>query len=137
MLGTSNSYWIRKLVLVGTGVLVAVLTTASGVSGRTANIVTTETTAGLAAADFAKISAQLPVPLQTAKVSAGDAQSEDFFGSTLALDGDTVVVGAFGEAGGNGDPLYHAGAAYVFERNQGGPDNWGQTAKLTASDAQY
>ncbi len=27
-----------------------------------------------------------------------------------------------------------AGAAYVFERDQGGADNWGQVKKLTASD---
>ncbi len=29
-----------------------------------------------------------------------------------------------------------AGAAYVFQRNQGGADNWGEVKKLTASDAQ-
>jgi hypothetical protein len=28
-----------------------------------------------------------------------------------------------------------SGAAYVFERNQGGLGNWGQVKKLTASDA--
>ncbi len=28
-----------------------------------------------------------------------------------------------------------SGSAYVFERNFGGTDNWGERAKLTASDA--
>jgi len=28
------------------------------------------------------------------------------------------------------------GAAYVYERNQGGADHWGEVKKLTASDAQ-
>lgn len=133
-------FWIRKAAVILVGVLMAVFMAVSGVSGRTADDVIEgngAVTAGLSAADLARISAQLPTPLQQAKLSAGDAQSEDFFGSTLALDGDTVVVGAFGERGGDGDPLYHAGAAYIFERNHGGPDNWGQVTKLTASDAQF
>ena len=32
--------------------------------------------------------------------------------------------------------MENAGAAYVFERDQGGTGNWGQVDKLTASDAQ-
>ena len=53
----------------------------------------------------------------------------------MAISGDTVVVGAFGEDGAGTD----RGAAYVFERNHNpsipGPlaDNWGQVAKLEAS----
>ncbi|MCH7580736.1 MAG: hypothetical protein IIB22_10885, partial [Chloroflexi bacterium] len=54
----------------------------------------------------------------------------------MAVSGDTAVVGANLEDGGAGDPLDRAGAAYVFERNQGGADSWGEVAKLTASDAQ-
>ncbi len=50
----------------------------------------------------------------------------------MAVSGDTAVVGAIGEdAGGSG-----AGAAYVFQRDQGGADTWGEVKKLTASDAQ-
>src|SRR5688572_32507778 len=29
----------------------------------------------------------------------------------------------------------NTGAAYIFERNQGGAEHWGQVQKLTASDA--
>lgn len=59
---------------------------------------------------------------------AQDAQALDYFGSALALDGDTLVVGApLEDTGGN-----HAGAAYVFVRAGG---TWSQQAKLTASDA--
>ena len=69
---------------------------------------------------------------QVAKLTASDAQPDDLFGIGVAVSGDTVVVGAvFGDAGGA-----DAGAAYVFRRDQGGADNWGQVAKLTASDAQ-
>ncbi len=53
------------------------------------------------------------------------------FGSDVALDGDTLIVGA-PEADIVGND--NQGAAYVFYRNQGGGDTWGQVKKLTASD---
>ena len=65
------------------------------------------------------------------KLTASDAQHSDFFGVSVAITGDTVIVGAYFEDAGGSD----AGAAYVFERNQGGADNWGEVKKLTASDA--
>ena len=65
------------------------------------------------------------------KLLASDAQEFDFFGQSVAVSGDTTIVGAFGEdAGGSA-----AGAAYVFQRDQGGADNWGEVTKLTGSDA--
>ncbi len=66
---------------------------------------------------------------------AADAQIDDNFGISAAVSGDTAIVAAWFEDGGPGDPLSLAGAAYVFERNHGGVDNWGEVAKLTASDA--
>jgi hypothetical protein len=63
---------------------------------------------------------------------ASDGESYDYFGSSVAISGDTVVVGAFGEDGAGSD----RGAAYVFARNQGGADSWGQVTKLTGSDAE-
>ena len=51
----------------------------------------------------------------------------DWFGRSVAITGDTVFVGA---------PFDHvlggAGAVYVFERDQGGPGNWGEVKKLGA-----
>ncbi len=67
------------------------------------------------------------------KLTASDAQASDEFGISVAISGDTAIVGAFQEAPGG---IAFAGAAYLFERNQGGPDNWGEVKKLTASDAQ-
>jgi hypothetical protein len=72
---------------------------------------------------------------EVAKLTASDAQVHDFFGGNVAIAGDYIVVGAYGEDG-PGDTLSMAGAAYVFHRDQGGADNWGEVAKLTASDAQ-
>ena len=54
---------------------------------------------------------------QVAKLSASDAEDHDSFGHSVAVSGDTVVVGANGQDGVGGNAL---GAAYIFERNQGG-----------------
>jgi hypothetical protein len=68
---------------------------------------------------------------QVKKLTANDASSDDFFGGAVAISNDTIVVGA----GGNDDNGSGSGSAYVFDRNQGGSNNWGQVKKLTASDA--
>jgi len=69
---------------------------------------------------------------QVKKLLAADAQPGDRLGIGVAISGDTVVVGAFGEDSGGLD----AGAAYVFQRHEGGRNNWGQVQKLQAGDAQ-
>ena len=69
-----------------------------------------------------------PLFTQTKKLTASDAAANDRFGYSIAINGDTVVVGASGKNS-------NTGAAYIFERNQGGVENWGQVKKLTASDA--
>ena len=68
---------------------------------------------------------------QVAKLTASDAAASDFFGISVSVDGDTAVIGAYR----NDDAGLNSGSAYVFSRNQGGADNWGQVVKLTASDA--
>jgi hypothetical protein len=70
---------------------------------------------------------------QVATLAGSDAVSGDLFGRSVAVNGDRVVIGAphtwFGI------PIKTPGVAYVFSRNQGGPDMWGEVAKLSASDA--
>lgn len=67
--------------------------------------------------------------VQQQKLVAGDGREGDFFGVSLALDGETLVVGAFrADVGGNS----RQGAAYVFTRAGGG--SWSQQQKLTAGD---
>lgn len=73
----------------------------------------------------------------------------DFFGGSIALSGDDLIVGACGQdydslgrsrrdkaanvfSWGERD---NVGAAYIFNRNKGGIDNWGQVKKITPNDA--
>ena len=70
------------------------------------------------------------------KLTVASGQRYDDFGISVSLDGDTLVVGAHQPGNSQAIPaqLPGPGAAYVFERNTGGADQWGQVAKLTASD---
>ncbi len=54
----------------------------------------------------------------------------DNFGASVAIDGDYAIIGTPGADDGSID----SGVAYVFYRHQEGNDNWGQQAKLAASD---
>jgi hypothetical protein len=64
---------------------------------------------------------------QQAKLLADDGAARDFFGESVSLDGDTVVIGATGDDQ-NG---VFSGSAYVFTRTDG---QWTQQAKLLADD---
>ncbi|MDB6024228.1 MAG: Integrin alpha beta-propellor repeat protein [Verrucomicrobiales bacterium] len=76
---------------------------------------------------------------QQTYLKASNTGGSDFFGISVAISGDTIVVGAALEAsnatGVNGDQsnnsLSFAGAAYVFVRNG---SNWTQQAYLKASN---
>ena len=61
------------------------------------------------------------------KLVASDGAELDAFGISVALDNDTLVVGA----GGDDDNGESSGSAYLFTRNAGA---WIEEAKLTASD---
>jgi hypothetical protein len=65
---------------------------------------------------------------ETAKLIASDPRDDARFAEALAVDGDTLVVGAPGV---EVEELQDAGAAYVFER---GPAGWMQIARLEAPD---
>ena len=64
---------------------------------------------------------------QVDKLTASDGAARDDFGFSVAVDGDTVVVGASGY----GDNGASSGSAYVYVRQSAA---WSQVAKLTASD---
>lgn len=64
-------------------------------------------------------------------LTASDGVLADEFGKSVTISGDTIIVGANLD---NNGAIVDQGSAYIFERNQGGTDNWGETRKLTASD---
>ena len=65
---------------------------------------------------------------EDAKLSASDAAADDNFGHSVAISGDTVVVGAFGDDS-------YSGSAYLFEKPASGWMNANEDAKLGALDA--
>jgi len=75
---------------------------------------------------------------EQAYLKASNVEPFDFFGIAVALSsaGDTLAVGAAGEASANGDPddntARDAGAVYVFTRDAG---TWREQAYLKASNA--
>ena len=69
-----------------------------------------------------------PLFIDEQKLTASDGAPIDFFGTSVAVSGSTIVVGApFDSIGGSS----FLGSAYVFNR-QGG--SWVETQRLTASD---
>ncbi len=66
----------------------------------------------------------LPCNAET-KLIASDAVASDNFGYSASINGDTLVVGAYGDEG-------NTGSAHVFKRSGSG---WVEVAKLTADDA--
>jgi hypothetical protein len=108
---------------VGLTVITVIVTAEDGITTKT---YTVEVTRQLAAS-FA----------QQAFLKASNAGTNDLFGASVAISGDTLVVGAIGEgssAGGgqNDNSAPNAGAVYVFTRNNG---VWIQQAYLKASNA--
>ena len=65
--------------------------------------------------------------IQTQKITASDGASNDYFGRSVAIHGDTILVGALGDD----DKGYYSGSAYIFTKND---TTWIQTQKITASD---
>ena len=68
--------------------------------------------------------------VEVAELTAADAAANDQFGRSVAISGDTVVVGAYYDDDGG----LNSGSAYVFRTSDGGA-TYVQVAKLTNPDA--
>jgi hypothetical protein len=79
----------------------------------------------LAGSAFAQLA-----PVEEAKLKGSENSQGDFFGSGVALFGDTAVVGAEGDD--LSTSFQHEGTAYVFVRSG---TSWSEQARLSASDA--
>lgn len=62
------------------------------------------------------------------KLLASDGAINDNFGWSVDMDDNVAIIGARIKNNSQG-------AAYIFQRNTGGTDNWGQSKKLVAPDA--
>jgi len=76
--------------------------------------------------------APVDIPEELQKRLSSDAAAGDFLGCSVDISGDYAVAGAVYKISAG----FARGAAYVFSRNSGGQDNWGEMMKLTASDAE-
>ena len=65
--------------------------------------------------------------MEQQKITASDGASDDYFGYSVSISGDTAIVGAYG----NDDKGSYSGSAYVFVRSG---TTWTEQQKLTASD---
>jgi len=68
------------------------------------------------------------------KIVASDRAADDWFGSSVSISGDYVIVGAHqeDEDAAGGSTMTSAGSAYLFERDTSG--NWNEVQKIVASD---
>ncbi|MEN8178026.1 MAG: choice-of-anchor D domain-containing protein [Pseudomonadota bacterium] len=76
----------------------------------------------------AAANAVTPTIDEVAKLMASDGESADYLGYAVSVDGDTAVVGVYGDD----DLGSESGAAYIFTRDSAGV--WSQQQKLIASD---
>jgi hypothetical protein len=84
-------------------------------------------------AGFARSAHSFPVLTpKTAELTTTDVNPDTYFGWSVAISGDTAVVGAIQARVGS-----QLGAAYVFVEPQTGWTNMTQIATLTSSDASY
>jgi hypothetical protein len=73
---------------------------------------------------------------QVKKLVASDRITNDFFGRSVAINNNTIIVGAIAEdedTNGN-NTISNTGGAYIYTKDEGGLNNWGQLRKVTASD---
>lgn len=59
------------------------------------------------------------------KLLPGDGKKDDYFGVCVSISNKTLIVSA-ARSSASSDP----GAVYIFERDEGGHDNWGEIKKL-------
>ncbi|MCB9853071.1 MAG: hypothetical protein H6819_08245 [Phycisphaerales bacterium] len=128
----------RSVAISGDTVLVSAIgedSNATGVNGDQAN-----NSAGFSGAAYVFVRDGMGNWNQQAYLKASNTGAGDVFGASVAISGDSVVVGANGEAssatGVNGDQTNNSamlsGAAYVFVRD--GMGDWTQQAYLKASN---
>ncbi|WP_170118792.1 T9SS type A sorting domain-containing protein [Dyadobacter jiangsuensis] len=72
--------------------------------------------------------------MQIRKITAPVREANDLFGHSVSISGDYAIVGALSEDedASEANTVSNAGSAYIFKKDQGGPDNWGLVRKVVA-----
>ena len=134
-----NSVWILLAAVLLSMATVAVLLIAVPQVGKaqgtvpskpgdlTATVKSTQVTLGWNDPSDTSITGYEYLQAQIAKLTASDGVAGDLFGHSVAVDGDTAVVGAYEDES-------EKGAAHVLAKDSSGA--WSQVAKLTASDGE-
>lgn len=65
------------------------------------------------------------------KITADDSLSYNYFGRSVSISDTIIAIGAPQEVA---DGLDSTGSVYIFYKNQGGTDNWGQFIKIKPAD---
>jgi hypothetical protein len=65
------------------------------------------------------------------KLNSSTGLGGDLFGNVVTISGDTIVVSARHDDDAGTD----SGAVFIFQRNLGGTDNWGQLKRILSTDA--
>ena len=133
-----NSYFAQSAAMSGDTIVVGAYGEASAATGVNGNQNDTSASDAGAAYVFVRSGA---VWTQQAYLKASNSGMQDLFGRSVAVSGDTILVGAYGEAsnatGVNGNQsdtsAAASGAAYVFVRHG---TNWTQQAYLKASNTE-
>ncbi|MEM1326625.1 MAG: hypothetical protein AAGI23_11755 [Bacteroidota bacterium] len=70
------------------------------------------------------------------KVTPSIRAADDQFGVSVAIENNQIVVGAWREDEDENDAATkeNAGAVYVFRKDEGGTDNWGEVKKIVSAD---
>ena len=134
----AGDYFGSSVALDGDTAVIAAVWEASAASGVNGDQASNAAAASGAAFVFVRSGSTWS---QQAYLKASNTQSEDWFGSAVALDGNTAVIGAGFEdsaaTGVNGDQTSNlaedSGAAYVFLRSG---STWSQQAYLKATNTE-
>jgi hypothetical protein len=116
--GESNDYFGSSLALINN--IIAVGATGDDDSGSSSGAVYV----------FEKAGDEWLSSTETAKLKASDGMDDDYFGTSVAVQEDCIVVGASGEDS-FGD---RSGAAYIFEKPNEGWLNLTESAKILPSN---
>ena len=134
-MSTRNRIRIPKYhisILIGATALVGLALAETQRSGKPAALVGVVSEQGLTIAqanELIRTTQNVATVSQETKLTASDAAAGDYFGISVAMSGETAIVGAIAD---NGAAGADQGSAYIFVRSG---TTWSQEAKLIPSDA--